>query len=1179
MNLSFIAKFVHKNTYVMVVLYTVFLVLGCQSVLAAPGDILYQNTFSNNGAVTSQWGRSGGSGNDLQSSGATFSSSPRSMRIRDGIQATSVGGLIDADVPEADVSFWLRQGSPNSAPESGEDLQFFYQNNVGSWIQLATYAGADVSGTIYNVDISLPADALHGNLRFRFDMISGGNNDRWYVDDFTVTERAPLETVPPIAVDDSAASFTGATELVNLAANDSDADSGLDLSSIQIVSGPSSGNAIVNNDGSVSYTHNGSASTSDSFTYTIEDNAGNVSNVATVTVSISLLVCGDYRDNFGSTSYNNSNGSIDWSSQSWQEANESGNGDLRITGGELRLRSNDTSIPGNETSIARTIDLTEYQTATLSFDYDTSAPVEGDDAIILEISINGGASYTQLQRFQGEVSGSALYDISAYTSNQVRIRFRFPPEGNVGACCYGVSDEFFYVDNLEIQACQTSSVDHYVISSASPTVTCESVDVVVSAVDSDGSAVDIPEGTTVTLSTDVANDGWINPASVSSNQYTLPSDSPDVTFQLRKVTPATLEVDVVDNDGITDDDGDRNDDFIVFSDAAFRFYSNSSVDSIGTQISGKNSDVVPGNATLSIRAIQTDPATGRCEALLNGGVVGIGLAYECNDPMSCVMVNHLSLNGTSLNGSDNGVGLSYTNVNLNFNTNGTADFVMSYQDAGRLTLHANADLLVGSSLATVEGSSNNFVVRPAGFCVASSETNADCSPADASCSVLKRAGEEFTLNVSARAWGGAGESNTDYCDNPVTQNFVVNSLPLGHRLIEPFGGSLGSLGTSNVSIASGGSVSISQLVHEVGVFQFSAGGVDNYLGASDANIELSYSANIGRFVPAQFAIKDDPLDLLDDPLLTEANGAFTYLLQPFELHYQIQAQNLFSESTNNYTADFASIQNDASHLSYDALLGVVPSVFDESRIQAQATSIEWNNGVGDVTALLLIDRAAMLEAPLSNLTLGIRVDDMEGGYEQDTSNVNLDTDLSGTLVNTDDHYEIGVTTQRFGRLFSTDVWGPESAGLSVPLQVQYWNGSIWVLSSGDETQIPRTDITFIDSGGSGSLIIGDPITAPVGSNPNVSFNIDPTGSATLDFGDGLGGGSGDSGMFVGAPGAQGFFRVDIDLINFPWLQFDWDQDGDHNDVDDSDLPRFTVTFESYRGHDRIIYWREILSPL
>ena len=96
----------------------------------------------------------------------------------------------------------------------------------------------------------------------------------------------------PIATNDNAPANIptvdeGGTQILDIAANDSDADDGLDLNSIIIVSDPSNG-AIdsINGDGTVTYTHNGGETTSDSFTYTIQDVAGLVSNVVTVNLVI-----------------------------------------------------------------------------------------------------------------------------------------------------------------------------------------------------------------------------------------------------------------------------------------------------------------------------------------------------------------------------------------------------------------------------------------------------------------------------------------------------------------------------------------------------------------------------------------------------------------------------------------------------------------------------------------------------------------------------------------------------------------------------------------------------------------------------------------------------------------------------------------------------------------------------
>ncbi len=91
----------------------------------------------------------------------------------------------------------------------------------------------------------------------------------------------------PTAVSDTFTVNEGASATLNVAGNDSDADDGLDLTSITIVSGPTNGTITqINTDGTVVYTHNGSETLTDSFTYTIQDFAGTVSNGAMVNLTI-----------------------------------------------------------------------------------------------------------------------------------------------------------------------------------------------------------------------------------------------------------------------------------------------------------------------------------------------------------------------------------------------------------------------------------------------------------------------------------------------------------------------------------------------------------------------------------------------------------------------------------------------------------------------------------------------------------------------------------------------------------------------------------------------------------------------------------------------------------------------------------------------------------------------------
>ncbi len=92
---------------------------------------------------------------------------------------------------------------------------------------------------------------------------------------------------PPTAAPDAFTVSEGSITTLNLASNDTDADDGLDLTSITIIAGPTNGTITqINTDGTVEYTHNGSEIPTDSFTYAINDLSGATSNTATVNITV-----------------------------------------------------------------------------------------------------------------------------------------------------------------------------------------------------------------------------------------------------------------------------------------------------------------------------------------------------------------------------------------------------------------------------------------------------------------------------------------------------------------------------------------------------------------------------------------------------------------------------------------------------------------------------------------------------------------------------------------------------------------------------------------------------------------------------------------------------------------------------------------------------------------------------
>ncbi|MDW2406443.1 Ig-like domain-containing protein, partial [Vibrio sp. 1262-1] len=92
----------------------------------------------------------------------------------------------------------------------------------------------------------------------------------------------------PVAVDNSAQLLEGGSFEVNVLGNDSDADAGdsFELTSVTVVDTPEYGSVNVTASGAIVYNPNENYFGEDSFTYTVADLAGAVSNAATVTMTV-----------------------------------------------------------------------------------------------------------------------------------------------------------------------------------------------------------------------------------------------------------------------------------------------------------------------------------------------------------------------------------------------------------------------------------------------------------------------------------------------------------------------------------------------------------------------------------------------------------------------------------------------------------------------------------------------------------------------------------------------------------------------------------------------------------------------------------------------------------------------------------------------------------------------------
>ncbi|WP_337252713.1 Ig-like domain-containing protein, partial [Moellerella wisconsensis] len=107
----------------------------------------------------------------------------------------------------------------------------------------------------------------------------------------------------PDAQDDGASTQENTPVAIDILNNDSDKDGDLDPTSVTVVTPPSQGKVVIDPiSGKATYTPNPGAHGEDTFTYTVKDKAGNISQPATVTVHISANP--DAQDDGASTQEN-----------------------------------------------------------------------------------------------------------------------------------------------------------------------------------------------------------------------------------------------------------------------------------------------------------------------------------------------------------------------------------------------------------------------------------------------------------------------------------------------------------------------------------------------------------------------------------------------------------------------------------------------------------------------------------------------------------------------------------------------------------------------------------------------------------------------------------------------------------------------------------------------------------
>lgn len=759
----------------------------------------------------------------------------------------------------------------------------------------------------------------------------------------------------------------------------------------------------------------------------------------------------------------------------------------------------------------------------------------------------------------------------------------------------------------ETHACSSvPGVDHYAISHSGSAITCEAEPVTFSAHDAAHTILTSHTGT-INLSTSTNHGDWSmisgNPANLANSgngagTYTFDgTESGSIILGLRNTFIETVNINVTDGTAteLTGTALASEDKSIVFFEAGFKFLvypdanndnvpDSATLESVNTQISGKQSNQGWNDQVMRIQAIKTDDQTGACVAALNSPlprdtqmrITYLNPALPAGNPT-------LELNGKA-------IPTSWTNMtDMTFTAGLSDDIYLLYQDTGQLSIEIQHDT-DGDGLYEMVGINNpTLTVRPFAFLVTATGNPAASLPAGL---VYTKAGTNFTINTTAVQWQATDDTDNDgiadghddtdptnnanLTDNPPTLNFgqetVSEDVVVSALLNQPSGGNdPGLSGTTTISAfidGSGNTPAVSY--NEVGIIEISAHVADgDYLGTgaiTTSNI-VGRSGYVGRFTPDHFILAVTNNGSFDN---TGTNSSFTYLGETFNYmvgdapQFTIYAKALGADDadtndlTSNYTGDFNKISlgeitltypnNDNTQLDQN---GILPINFTSTQGTHQLT----DNGDGTTT-----------------LTLGGTAPD-SFDYDRVLGMVppfNPDVTISLDSINETDDTVSGTNSplavspsgignqQRFGRAVLQNTFGPETENQSMPLILEYFDGTEFLSNDLDFNS------TFIGQlpAGPSDLNCSDPdLTDPLTcvlvnvNNPDVRHNET---------------------FSLASPGLNNTGVLMYTLTVDSWLQFDWDNDDGLGDGPYNDNPSATAIFGIYRGNDRIINWREIV---
>ena len=497
---------------------------------------------------------------------------------------------------------------------------------------------------------------------------------------------------------------------------------------------------------------------------------------------------------------------------------------------------------------------------------------------------------------------------------------------------------------------------------------------------------------------------------------------------------------------------------------------------------------------------------------------------------------------------------AYQTFSLTFDQDSKAPIAINYPDAAKLSLNARATIVldpVTNLSVSFTGSSNEYVVKPFGLAM---QGASDGYAQTANDSLFRLTGESFDLKMNAVQWRAGQDNNNDGIpdnysaihSNPIAKHFISESPLVTHSLVLPSSGNEGQIEALNtLAFTDTGNLSesISQYAYDqVGIINVFAGLQDgDYFGVGDVKGQLN---NVGRFAPSHYQV----LGVQAAAQCTQLGSNLTYLDQPFELGFTVQALNHNNQLMANYKQGFekAQVQINAEN---NQAGNYVPATTLTSRL-ANISSNNWNTladvqwQMSDSTAMLTHLAINNPDGPFTMVNLMATVTNTEGATlidanDEPSTQASCSTDCNSVRLN-----DVPIDF-RFGRLVLGNNAGSDLDSLRVPMQAQYFNGTGFVLNTEDNCSVfEHPQLSQISP-----------------STPILSYEYGAGAAGSLEAGS-----YPTNNAIYASPNDSGTFTLEYETEN--WLKWDWLGDNSQQD------PHAILQFGRFRGNDRVIYWRE-----